>query len=89
MYDGSALVVRSVALGQPIIFVSMNYRLNSFGFLPGKEVAADSSASVNAGLLDQRLALEWVHKNIASFGGDPDKVTLFGESAGEFSWSLS
>lgn len=84
MYDGASLVSRSVALGQPIIFVSVNYRLNSFGFLPGKEVAADTSASVNAGLLDQRLGFEWVQKNIASFGGDPDKVTLFGESAGEF-----
>ncbi|ORY58343.1 cholinesterase [Leucosporidium creatinivorum] len=85
MYDGSALVARSVALGQPIVFVSVNYRLNSFGFLPGKEVAADSSASVNAGLLDQRLGLEWVQKNIANFGGDPDKVTIFGESAGAIS----
>ncbi|KAM0787823.1 hypothetical protein ACM66B_003877 [Microbotryomycetes sp. NB124-2] len=84
-YDGSPIVRRSVANKQPVIYVSLNYRVNSFGFLPGKEVAKDPTASVNAGLLDQRLALEWVAKNIAKFGGDPNKVTIFGESAGAIS----
>ncbi|KAK4046084.1 hypothetical protein OIV83_006364 [Microbotryomycetes sp. JL201] len=84
-YDGSSIVRRSMANKQPVIYVSFNYRLNSFGFLPGKEVASDPTTSVNAGLLDQRLALEWVAKNIAQFGGDPDKVTIFGESAGAIS----
>lgn len=83
MYDGSKLIARSVAVGQPVVFVSVNYRLNSFGFLPGREVAADPTTSVNAGLLDQRLGMQWVANNIAAFGGDPDKVTIFGESAGE------
>ncbi|GAA5836898.1 hypothetical protein JCM11251_005817 [Rhodosporidiobolus azoricus] len=87
MYDGANLVSRSISVNQPIIYVSMNCkdRLNSFGFLPGAEAAADSTVSPNAGLLDQRLALEWVQENIAAFGGDPTKVTLFGESAGAIS----
>ncbi|GAA5871321.1 hypothetical protein JCM8547_007251 [Rhodosporidiobolus lusitaniae] len=85
MYDPSNLISRSVSLDQPIIVVSMNYRLNSFGFLPGAESAADSSVAPNAGLMDQRLALEWVQANIASFGGNPTKVTIFGESAGGIS----
>ncbi|GAA5898791.1 hypothetical protein JCM6882_004000 [Rhodosporidiobolus microsporus] len=85
MYDGANLVARAVSLKQPIILVSMNYRMNSFGFLPGAEASADSTVAPNAGLMDQRLALEWVQENIAAFGGDPTKVTLFGESAGAIS----
>ncbi|KAL8292222.1 hypothetical protein RQP46_001688 [Phenoliferia psychrophenolica] len=81
-YDGKTLVARSVAEGTPIIYVSANYRLNSFGFLGGKEIAADLTTSGNAGLMDQRLALEWVQKYISAFGGDSTKVTIFGESAG-------
>ncbi|ODQ81369.1 hypothetical protein BABINDRAFT_7168 [Babjeviella inositovora NRRL Y-12698] len=69
--------------GQNIIYVSVNYRLAAFGFLGGKEIKAEGSG--NVGLMDQRLALEWVADNIASFGGDPDKVTIFGESAGSIS----
>lgn len=84
-YDGTSIVERSVSMDTPVIFVSVNYRLNSFGFLPGAEVAADSTASVNAGLQDQRLGLEWVQKYISAFGGDPTKVTVFGESAGAIS----
>lgn len=80
--DGIKLVNHSIAQNQPIIFVAPNYRLNSFGFLPGAQVAADPSTSVNAGLMDQRLAMEWVHNNIADFGGDPTKVTIAGESSG-------
>jgi len=60
-------------------------RLNSFGFLPGKEAGDDPTVSINAGLLDQRLALEWVQGNIGAFGGDPSLVTIFGESAGAIS----
>ncbi|KAK4049114.1 hypothetical protein OIO90_005584 [Microbotryomycetes sp. JL221] len=85
MYDGSPIIRRSVANKQPVIYVAPQYRVNSFGFLPGKEVANDPTTSVNAGLMDQRLSLEWVHKNIAKFGGDPNKVTIFGESAGAIS----
>jgi carboxylesterase type B len=83
MYDGTSLVAESVAQGKPIIFVAVNYRVGGFGFMPGKEILADRSG--NLGLLDQRLGLEWVADNIAAFGGDPDKVTIWGESAGAIS----
>lgn len=83
MYDGTSIVADSVAQGQPVVFVAVNYRLGGFGFLPGKEVLADGSS--NLGLLDQRLGLQWVADNIAAFGGDPTKVTIWGESAGAIS----
>ncbi|QSZ34650.1 hypothetical protein DSL72_007504 [Monilinia vaccinii-corymbosi] len=83
MYDGSSFVAESVAEGKPIIFVAVAYRVGGFGFLPGAEVLADGSA--NLGLLDQRLGLQWVSDNIAAFGGDPSKVTIWGESAGAIS----
>lgn len=83
MYDGTSLVLSSLTENKPIIFVAVNYRVGGFGFLPGKEILADGSA--NLGLLDQRLGLKWVADNIASFGGDPDKVTIWGESAGAIS----
>jgi carboxylesterase type B len=63
-----------------VIYVSMNYRLGAFGFLSGPTFQSDGDA--NAGLLDQRFALEWVQKHISKFGGDPSRVTVFGESAG-------
>ncbi|KAH6843283.1 Alpha/Beta hydrolase protein [Chaetomium sp. MPI-CAGE-AT-0009] len=83
MYNGSVLVPQSVAQGKPMIFVTVNYRLGAFGFLGGKEVLAEGTA--NLGLLDQRMGLEWVADNIAAFGGDPDAVTIWGESAGAVS----
>ncbi|KAH8780579.1 lipase [Hyaloscypha sp. PMI_1271] len=83
MYDGASLVADSISNGQPIIFVGVNYRVGGFGFLPGKEILADGSS--NLGLLDQRLGLQWVADNIAAFGGDPTKVTIWGESAGSIS----
>lgn len=63
-----------------VIFVSFNYRLGAFGFLSGATLQADGVA--NAGLLDQRFALEWIQRNIHHFGGDPGRVTVVGESAG-------
>ncbi|KAG7088892.1 hypothetical protein E1B28_012837 [Marasmius oreades] len=86
MYDGAVIVERSIALGQPVIYVSMNYRLTAFGFLAGKEVKAAGVG--NLGLHDQREALRWIQKYISPFGGDPTKVTIWGESAGAMSVSL-
>jgi carboxylesterase type B len=83
MYDGSPWVKSSIEQGKPIIFVTVNYRIGGFGFLPGTEILKDGSS--NLGLKDQRLGLQWVADNIASFGGDPDKVTIWGESAGAIS----
>ncbi len=72
-----------------VIVVSMNYRMGIFGFYAHPELAAESpeKATGNYGLLDQVAALKWVRQNIAAFGGDPDNVTIFGESAGSFSVS--
>ncbi|KAL0941466.1 secreted lipase-like protein 5 [Colletotrichum truncatum] len=82
-FNASVLIPRAVSQGKPFIFVAVNYRLGGFGFLGGKEILADGAA--NLGLLDQRLALDWVADNIAAFGGDPDAVTIWGESAGAMS----
>lgn len=69
------------------VVVSINYRLGPFGFLAHSALSAESpyGSSGNYGLMDQILAMEWVRENIEVFGGDPDNVTLFGESAGAFS----
>ena len=83
MYDGSGLVNYGVEIGKPFVFVAVNYRVAGFGFMPGKELQDEGSG--NAGLLDQRMGLEWVADNIAAFGGDPDRVTIWGESAGSIS----
>jgi para-nitrobenzyl esterase len=81
--DGGNLSKRGV------VVVSMNYRLGIFGFFSHPELAKESGhdSSGNYGLLDQLAALQWVRKNIATFGGNPDNVTIFGESAGSFSVS--
>jgi len=72
-----------------VIVVSFGYRLGVFGFLAHPELTGESehNASGNYGLLDQVAALQWVKTNIAAFGGDPDNITIFGESAGSFSVS--
>ena len=69
------------------VVVSMNYRLGQLGFLAHSALSAESPDGVsgNYGLMDQTAALRWVQHNIEAFGGDPDNVTLFGESAGAFS----
>jgi para-nitrobenzyl esterase len=81
--DGANLAAKNV------IVVSMNYRLGVFGFLAHPDLVKESEhhASGNYGLLDQVAALQWVQRNIAAFGGDPQNVTIFGESAGSFSVS--
>ncbi|KAL4263268.1 Carboxylic ester hydrolase [Pleurotus pulmonarius] len=86
LYDGGLIVERSIQLGEPVIYVSMNYRLSAFGFLASQEVK-DAGVG-NLGLQDQREALRWIQKYIASFGGDPTKVTIWGESAGAISVAL-
>jgi para-nitrobenzyl esterase len=72
-----------------VVVVSMNYRLGIFGFYVHPELASESgrNSAGNYGLLDQTAALQWVKRNIAVFGGDPNNVTIFGESAGSFSVS--
>lgn len=79
LYDGEALA----STGEAIV-ITINYRLGVMGFLSHPELAVESSydASGNYGILDQIAALEWVRQNIAAFGGDPDRVTIAGESAG-------
>ncbi|KAJ3551121.1 hypothetical protein NM688_g4916 [Phlebia brevispora] len=81
--DGTPIVEESVKLGTPILYVSLNYRLSAFGFLASQEVL--EAGVSNIGLQDQREALRWVQKYISAFGGDPTKVTIWGESAGAIS----
>ena len=82
-YDGAALAK------QGIVVVTINYRLGVFGFFSHPELTKSSPhhASGNYGLLDQVSALAWVRQNIAAFGGDPDHITIGGESAGSMSVS--
>jgi para-nitrobenzyl esterase len=84
IYDGEQLARKGV------VVVTINYRLGVFGFFAHPELSkeSDRSASSNYGLLDQIAALQWVQKNIAAFGGDIKRVTIFGESAGSWSTNL-
>ncbi|OCH95751.1 alpha/beta-hydrolase [Obba rivulosa] len=78
-YDPTRILQRSVAIGKPIMFVSVNYRVNTFGFLASAHVPP---GDLNAGLHDQRAALEFLQDNLVAFGGDPSRVTIWGQSAG-------
>lgn len=83
-YNGESMAKKG------IVALTVNYRLNIFGFLAHPDLSAESpyNASGNYGLLDQLAALQWVQENIEAFGGDPNKVTIAGESAGSISVSL-
>ncbi|MEK6546992.1 MAG: carboxylesterase family protein, partial [Bacteroidota bacterium] len=80
IYDGAATASKGV------VFVSINYRVGTFGFLAHPELSKESPSgtSGNYGLLDMIAALKWVKANIAAFGGDPNQVTIAGQSAGAF-----
>ncbi len=82
-YDGAALAREGV------VFVSIAYRVGPLGFMAHPALSAESPRHVsgNYGLLDQVAALDWIRRNIASFGGDPDRITIFGQSAGSMSTS--
>jgi para-nitrobenzyl esterase len=71
--------------GGNVIIVSMNYRLGVLGFFAHPDLDAEGHLNANYGLMDQQFALEWVRRNIAAFGGDPNRITVFGTSAGALS----
>lgn len=81
LYGGARLAERG-----DVVVVTLNYRLGTLGFLAHESLVADGStgSAGNYGLMDQIAALEWVQTNIAAFGGDPDRVLLFGQSAGAY-----
>ena len=86
--NGALYQMESLAL-KGIVLVSINYRLGPFGFLKLDEVTNGLiPATGNEGILDQRLAIKWVKQNIEAFGGNPENITLFGESAGSWSCAL-
>jgi para-nitrobenzyl esterase len=84
--QGSAanpVFVRGDLAQQGVVLVTINYRLGPFGFMAHPELSAEAGGSSgNYGLLDMAAALRWVQRNVAAFGGDPAKVTVFGQSAG-------
>ncbi|HWB24899.1 MAG TPA: carboxylesterase family protein [Chitinophagaceae bacterium] len=84
IYNGEAMAKKGV------VFVTINYRLGIFGFYANPALTKESPhhASGNYGIMDQVAALKWVQKNIAAFGGDPDKVTIAGQSAGSMSVNI-
>jgi para-nitrobenzyl esterase len=77
LYDPSQLVTQG-----NLIVVTINYRLGYLGFFAHPAIDAEGHLNGNYGLMDQQFALQWVQRNIAAFGGNPDRVTIFGESAG-------
>ncbi|TFY79845.1 hypothetical protein EWM64_g4166 [Hericium alpestre] len=85
-FDGRRIVERSIEIGEPIVYISLNYRVNAFSFLASEEVKAAGVS--NLGLYDQREAFRWVQKYITTFGSDLKKVTVYGLSSGAISIAL-
>ncbi|KAJ7908960.1 extracellular triacylglycerol lipase precursor [Mycena leptocephala] len=85
-FNGSTIVAQSVSRGTPVIYVNFNYRLGPLGFPQGQE--ADNRGALNLAPKDQLAALEWVQLHIETFGGDKDKVTIFGQSGGSIMSSI-
>ncbi|KAH8666578.1 para-nitrobenzyl esterase [Xylariales sp. PMI_506] len=89
MWDPSHLVLRSLQNGTPIVAACLNYRLGLFGFASSADLLAVQEQSeirgLNFGLYDQKVGLAWISRNIAHFGGDPEQVTIGGQSAGSVS----
>jgi para-nitrobenzyl esterase len=83
LYEGSTLATRG-----DVVVMTLNYRLGALGYLAHPDLATDDQPIGNWGMLDQVEALRWVRDNAAAFGGDPDDVTIFGESAGAAAVSL-
>ncbi|KAG5635942.1 hypothetical protein H0H81_009591 [Sphagnurus paluster] len=103
IYNGSGIVAQSVARGTPVIYVNFNYRLGPLGFPQGQEgknidlvsrgkfqsiPSANDKKALNLAMKDQLTALQWVQENIGLFGGDKNKVTVFGQSAGAIMTSI-
>ena len=86
-----AYVSSTEYINRDVIFITFNYRLGIWGFLSLKELREEDERAFNFGLQDQTVALRWIIKNVEKFGGDVDKITVFGESAGAMSilWQLS
>jgi len=83
LIDGSSTPYNpELLVKKGVIVVTINYRLGFLGFFAQSAIDAEDHLNGNYGLMDQQFALKWVRRNIANFGGDPDRITIFGESAG-------
>jgi carboxylesterase type B len=93
-YNATPFVSTSIINSVPIVIVTINYRLGLFGFLGDEAFYAERSGINNRsttgiyGILDQMMALDWIKKNIAGFGGNPEQITVGGESAGGISVTI-
>lgn len=82
LLNGAEQVHQSIRAGHPVVSVTVNYRIGAFGFLAHEALRDEDGSVGNYGLRDQTAALEWLQRNAQSFGGDPDRVLIYGQSAG-------